>query len=296
MAAKFFGQFLLERGVISGEQLLAAVEHQKSHNRRIGTLAVERGLLDDTAVKQVLMMQRVVDARFGELAVSQGLFDDKQLEELLGEQRRVNLMLGEALIAIEALDETTLRQELTRFKAEAADTTTDIGEFYREFGNADILTLCTDITVKILQRVGDIQAKPMGAWRGYRSRTAEYVVSQRFAGDFPGAFVLGVSATTVLQLATQMTSEAFIDVDELALDAVAEFVNIIAGNFCAALSNQGMKVDLKPPKVVTVSGDNRPSADDILPEANVIETPLLLPDEMIHLALFDARYAKEADG
>jgi len=43
MSSRFFGQYLLEKGRITSQQLLDALECQKSITLPIGTMALERG-------------------------------------------------------------------------------------------------------------------------------------------------------------------------------------------------------------------------------------------------------------
>ena len=58
MAAKFFGQFLLERGVIDAQQLLRALELQRASNPMLGEIAQAHGLLD--ALEDAIGGRRVV--------------------------------------------------------------------------------------------------------------------------------------------------------------------------------------------------------------------------------------------
>ena len=46
MDTVFLGQFLIQEGVISPEQLDLALAHQRRANRRLGEIAVERGLIE----------------------------------------------------------------------------------------------------------------------------------------------------------------------------------------------------------------------------------------------------------
>ena len=58
MSAKFFGQFLLEKGRISSQQLVDALEYQKSVTQPIAVLALESGMLTADQVYHVLKQLR----------------------------------------------------------------------------------------------------------------------------------------------------------------------------------------------------------------------------------------------
>ena len=50
MAAKLLGQFLLERGVISAAQLLAAIEAQRATNPLLGELALREDFSEGRSI------------------------------------------------------------------------------------------------------------------------------------------------------------------------------------------------------------------------------------------------------
>ena len=45
MAVKFFGQFLVEQGIVTGEALLNAINLQDKNNLKLGEMAVAMGLI-----------------------------------------------------------------------------------------------------------------------------------------------------------------------------------------------------------------------------------------------------------
>ena len=66
MSARFFGQYLLEKGRITSQQLLTALEFQKSISLPIGTLAMERGWLTAAQINEIIAQQKRKTLRFGE--------------------------------------------------------------------------------------------------------------------------------------------------------------------------------------------------------------------------------------
>ena len=83
MAAKFLGQFLLERGTITSPQLLAALDAQRASNPLLGELAVHHGMLSEAQARRINERQRAEDRRFGDIAQDMGLLDGAQLDVLL---------------------------------------------------------------------------------------------------------------------------------------------------------------------------------------------------------------------
>lgn len=112
----FLGQFLLRRGIVSEEQLLAAVYYQKDVNELIGDIAVRRQFLTPDDVEAILQAQRESELPFGQIAVDQGRLTPQQRESLVQAQAMGYVFLGEALLAkgfisaekfIEAINEFT---------------------------------------------------------------------------------------------------------------------------------------------------------------------------------------------
>ena len=82
----------------------------------------------------------------------------------------------------------------------------------------------------------------------------------RFAPDVPIVFewwrVRPAPVTLVITIGEEQT-----EVDEMVLDAVSEFTNVVVGNGCTKLSMQDIKVIPEPPKVMT-----REMIDQMVPE------------------------------
>ena len=70
MPARFFGQFLLERGEITREQLLDASEYQHSINTPLCALAVEEGYLSQEQLKTLDLVHLRSDERFIKIAIA----------------------------------------------------------------------------------------------------------------------------------------------------------------------------------------------------------------------------------
>ena len=75
-----FGLYLKKKGIISAEQLVAALEAQLETLPRIGQLALEEGIISPRDIFDVLQAQRSrTDVRFGDLAIEMGLMTRNEL-------------------------------------------------------------------------------------------------------------------------------------------------------------------------------------------------------------------------
>ena len=112
MAAKFFGQFLLEKGVINAAQLLRALEIQRTSNPALGEIACEKGLLSADQAQVINERQRSEDKRFGDIAQSMGLLTGDEVGQLLDEQKSRRKLFGEILVDEGFVDRMRLDAEL----------------------------------------------------------------------------------------------------------------------------------------------------------------------------------------
>ena len=113
MAAKFLGQFLLERGTITSAQLLAALDAQRASNPLLGELAMHHGMLDATQARRIHERQRAEDRRFGDIALEMGWLNEVQLDVLLAAQKKGRKLFGQILVDQGVLDAERLEAELT---------------------------------------------------------------------------------------------------------------------------------------------------------------------------------------
>lgn len=94
-----FGLHLCRKGVISADELVAALDVQTRRLVKIGQIALEECVLSARDIFDVLRAQhRNPQMRFGELAVEMGLMSRSDLMRLLMIQAERKLPLGEILV------------------------------------------------------------------------------------------------------------------------------------------------------------------------------------------------------
>ena len=230
MAAKFLGQFLLERGVITAPQLLAAIEAQRASNPLLGELAVARGMLDEAQARRINQRQRVEDRRFGDLALEMRLLDQAQLDTLLEAQKSGRKLIGQVLVEQGVVDAARLEEELALHRAgqEQARNALDRVVAGHPLGTlaSSVIGLCARLFPRMLgsqcQAATVLAPQQLGMW--------PYTVHVRVEGAHP--FEIGLAcdldAAHALACALLGLQPDACD-DELALDALGEMVNVLMG-------------------------------------------------------------------
>ncbi|MGH7808891.1 MAG: chemotaxis protein CheX [Candidatus Binatia bacterium] len=282
MSAKFFGQYLLEKGRITSQQLVDALEFQKTTRLPIGTLSLERGLLTSDQVKLVLARQLKSDKHFGELAVSLGLLTQAQVDELLQAQSSHKILLGEALIVKGFISVDGLERELREYKKEEDKLNSQLTAAFNAIANKQIVQTFTNLMVMMLTSFGgqqDIKVEQCETGKE-KVRLFRWVISQKIAGEnVEFNCLLSVPPKLLLQMASTMLDENISMADELALDATKEFVNIANGNACAKLSEDGVALTLYPPEVYETTMKPYP-----FQKQDVVCVHLASPDSKLEVA------------
>lgn len=256
MSVKFFGQFLLERGRILKEELMDALDFQKSVNVKLGTLALDAGYLKAEQIEGIHAEQQRTDKMFGEIALEQNLLSPEQLEELLVIQKNERITLGEALVQKGYLTLGDLEVELNAYKEEQKGYTVKAREAVENLQGTLVAETFLDVTAKLLLRLADMEVQPIESHND-KERVAPFMwnVYQQFFGDTDGTYIISLSDEPFLKIASQVAHEKIWEVNDFAKDSVMEFANIVVGNTASKLSQEGIKVDLKPSKVVTSLGN-----------------------------------------
>lgn len=97
---RFFGQYLIESGLITPGQLNEGLAYSVSNNRRIGDYIVEAGYCDQDDIETLKSIQRMEDRPIGELVVEAGFMEYGNLAPLLTQQAMNHVPLGEALVKL----------------------------------------------------------------------------------------------------------------------------------------------------------------------------------------------------
>ncbi len=114
-----FGLYLKNRGVISAEQLVAAVEVQQARLVPIGQLALEEGMLNPREIFSILRGQcNAPHDYFGEMAIEMGLLARDDVMRLLMIQSERKRPIGEILVEQGVLSESQLKAELAAYRCE----------------------------------------------------------------------------------------------------------------------------------------------------------------------------------
>lgn len=263
MFSQYFGHYLLNRGLISAEQLTDALEYQRSVHLKLGVLAINAGLMSPAQVEQIHNMQKKVDKRFGELAIEQGYINEKQLTELLNTQKQGHLMLGQALIDRKYFTLEQLQKALDNYKKESGlstrqfnvvknDDILEIEKIFQNYGESQLSKTYSDyVTLLVKNIIRFIDDNPtIEINRLDSDYKTEWYAHQDIIGKITIHTGIACESQAFITLAGKFAQEKITEADELAKDSVGEFLNLHNGIFLVNMSNNGVELEMKPQAVV----------------------------------------------
>ncbi|HWR08801.1 hypothetical protein [Sporomusa sp.] len=259
MFTQYFGQYLFNKGIISAEQLCDLLAYEQSARVKLGVLALNAALMTATQIEEVHELQRTMDRRFGELALSKGYLSQSQLDNLLTQQSSRHLALNQAILDKKYLTLGQLEAALEGFKQDnqlsqellQSLQSADIDQIVRlffDFPHDQLGSLHYDYVALLLKNiVRFLNDQPLLSRPLPLTRQPEgWIISQQAIGDQTLSTALLLSDSALIDLASRFSQEELTQVDELAKDSVAEFLNLHNGLFLINMSDKGLELDLKP--------------------------------------------------
>ncbi len=285
MAVKFFGQFLIEKGVVTRIDLLQAIELQEKTNLKFGEMVVEIGLMTTADVARVHLAQRNEDLHFGDMAVKLGIITEEQVQQVLTQQRNNHLYIGEALIQIGALTKAELEEHLLAFKKDQQSYISEKIEIPAGVPHQSIWEMVADGEHDILSRVARISFRPGPCTIIEKMPSRPIIAEMGFSGSVSARYLLSVSESTRNLVAKAILDEESVENEpvEMLDDSVKEFVNIVCGNIAAKAAQRGHTIDITPPEMRSDSN----SGISVPQDHTGLMFPIYLSDgEVFELTIF----------
>ncbi len=277
MYTQYFGNYLLNKGLIKPEQLADALDYQRSVHLKLGVLAVNAGYMAPGQVETVHNAQKKADKKFGELAIELGYINEEQLKALLNTQKQGHLMLGQALTDRGYFTLEQLQSALEGYKRESGmsnrqfnvirqDDAEELEQIFRGYGEtllsrayADYVTLLVKNIIRFIDDNPTVEIKVLEG--GYKS---DWYVYQEITGRIGVKTGIACGNSAFIELAGRFAGEKLTEADELAQASVGEFLNLHNGIFLVNMSNNGIELEMKPQTVVKDYSTENPDKDYVI--------------------------------
>jgi len=263
MVEYILGNYLVETGRISGDDLKKVLEKQDMVRVKLGLIAVAEGMLTPEQADEVNRLQAVQDMRFGDIAVAKGYLTVDHVTKLLKKQGDSYMMFVQSLVDLEYIKMEEMDSILDEFKKE------------KGYGNSEIDAIKSNEVDRIVALFLPDECKEFGDIISTTVRTlirlidrhiyigrAEIVegfppvkmVSQALVGDDGMVDCFSEESGALIKTGSTFAKEDFDKVDMDCLDAVGEILNCINGLYATAMSRKHKFLELNPPEYGGVSG------------------------------------------
>lgn len=249
MAVKFFGQFLVQEGVVNVDQLREGLELMDRRNKGFSAIAIEKGYLSQSQVEQLTEIENATYKTTSEAAVDEGFLTLAQAGEILKEQNTSRLRIGEALVELGFIPAGELDACVQRFHEDQADYQVSRTPLPGSLKGHLMAEYVVDFFPKLIEKVSKLQVKVERdqTESGQNPLVASLAVTGRYGvrvslssdESFAEALLVGIIGPNL-------------PTDHESLEsALAEFLNIVLGNAIAALERHDLGAELDVPELGT---------------------------------------------
>lgn len=262
MFTQYFGQYLLNKGYLTLEQLHEGLELQKDTRLKLGVLAVNAGYMSADEADKVNEKQKLQDKKFGELAVDLGYLKAGQVDELLSSQKFGHLLLGQALVDKEYMTLQEFEKAIkeykndysisdTKFEAIQNDDVDEIVNTFLKFDGSknekvlkEYLALYTRNLIRFIDTEAIIsEVVKLDEYEG------KYTAKQNIKGEINLDTFIEAEEKSFIKFASKYAEEELFSVDDMTEASVGEFLNLHNGIFLVNMSNTGVELEMTPQEV-----------------------------------------------
>lgn len=291
MYTQFLGNYLLQKGLATQDQLFNAMSRLSQTHIKLGTIAIHEGLMTAKEVDECLYVQTREDKRFGEIAIQRGYLTDDQVTELLSKQTPDYILLGQNLVEDNVFSYEELERILFDYRndTELYDLSLDVENreiiealiskffFVAEMPVEESNVMYLELMFNSLIRFVGEDFSPLTPMV-LDEYPITFGVSQAITSGREYITHIDCDRDTAMAFASRYAKEEFSEFDEYVIAALEDFLNLHNGLFIVNVSNSTSKnISLAPPEITmdgVISGPNK-----------CVDFPVAYPFGTIHLII-----------
>jgi hypothetical protein len=255
--ARYFGDFLIERGLVSRERVMAAARRMRQANRTLSSLAQERGWITKAQAEQIHAEQLRRGCIWGEEAISLGLLDQDQVLRLLADQRARQIRLGEALLEAGSLSREALERALVEFADERVLAGSMRRRLPAQLESSSGARFVIEHLSELILRIARLQTRLGDAWEWKGECEHEFRAAAVLSGAEPLELGVAIDRGFGAMLAEGWHEIAESELDDEQITAmVAELLRLVSERARANAAGRGveLRLDSLEPDALPVSG------------------------------------------
>ena len=284
MLFELFGKYLIDNKKIDENQYKKLEELYLSSRVKLGLIAVAERMLTQEQADEINAKQAIIDKKFGDIAIELGYLTAYHVSELLAKQGSSYMKMCQALSDLGIMNPQETEREFNAFvfeldgievinelKADDVDAYTSL-YLPEKYSNYEVLM---QIAVRTISRIVSNRIYVEKAEK-VPAVSHKAISFQTMHGDKKVIFGMYSDDDAILKIAEGYAKFEFDQVDEDALDAVGEFINVINGLYATALSYNDSKVELDVP-------DYRLEERTVSAQSDLCLMPVVIEDKKVYL-------------
>lgn len=261
MVEYILGNYLVDAGKITREQLKRVIELQDSARVKLGLIAVSEGMITPQQAEEINILQAVMDKKFGDIAIEEGYLNKEQVERLLKQQGNAYLIFIQNLLEEELVTMEELDWLLDDFKKVNNYSNSDLEDIKSDDVDRILPFLLPEGAIKYRDLVGTVVRTMirmvdrhiyMGRAAMVDSFPKDALVIQRMEGSHGIVDCFSERSGALLKMCSIFGQEVFPNLNGDALDAAGELLNCANGMYVSDLSHKGHYFELIPPEYTSV--------------------------------------------
>ncbi|MCR5177060.1 MAG: chemotaxis protein CheX [Anaerovibrio sp.] len=247
MGNRYFSQYLLNIGVLSDKNVDMVMSKSIDAVPQLPLLAVQHQYLSEDQLTKLLEADNASEA-----LKTDGILSESQLDSLKNMAPGRDAYIAQALLDVgicnlreldklykeyEALDEKPIQVAVNALVAKYDDMN-PVEEIYGEYA---------EMFIGALQRFMNTDAVIMPE-PAVPELTGTHIVSQSMGGEISLAVAVMAEDDIFLEMAKRYSGEDMTQVDTMAEDSLAEFINVLNGLYIVNLSGKDYDMDLDLPR------------------------------------------------
>lgn len=251
MSSCYFAQYLLDSGVLKEADVQGVLHRAAAVEPGVALLALENGLVSASQLEA--LDGKLSDVDFIESALEEHLLTASQISNLRQaavqkESRLAQLLLDEGVMSLSRLESAL--QECEALEPNPVEEIVErvLKSRGAEFLDTEIYTEYVDLFFVSLQRFMDTDVVIVSKAGESVDSSRKHLVSQRMTGDLGFAGGVYADEKTLINIARRYSHEDITRLNDMAIDCLSEFINVLNGLYIVNLSKRQMDVDLETPQ------------------------------------------------
>ena len=260
MANRQFSQYLLSRGILTSDNAGRILAKSLHAIPKLSVIALENGLITPEQADKLLGVNTFIRT-----ALSEHDLNAEQLDELKKTVPDRSACVGQVLLDEGMVDLSTLAELFEQSKVTHSNSVSDAVNRMLEKQNLDTeeyfyIGEYVELFMRAIKRFTHTEVLVIPN-EDFEVADTTYLTYQTMGGSLRLTAGCRMTGSIMLDMASRFSGDIQTEVNEMAIDCIEEFCNVVNGRYIVNMSGHNHDMDLDMPRTVE---NGIPAGDDVL--------------------------------